>query len=208
MRARTILAIVVMALAAITLSGCIQPVGPLARFTATPAFDYPPLETVLDGSASSSPDGAIVSYEWDFGDGETGAGAVVTHTYTEKGVYEVTLLVTDSSGNTGARVEVVEALNRVPIASFKTSSYYIGATQPLRLDASDSSDLDGEIVTYLWDFGDGSTDEGMIVEHAFPYSVNGGGWTATVRLTVVDESGGTGSTSKPVTIVGCKSCSG
>ncbi|MBE0634820.1 PKD domain-containing protein [Candidatus Bipolaricaulota bacterium] len=208
MKIRTFATILVMALLAVSLSGSIETVGPLARFTATPSFDYPPLETVFDASASSSPDGAIVSYEWDFGDGQTGVGAVVSHTFTDKGVYEVTLVVTDSAGKTGARIEIVEALNRIPTAQFDTSSYYIGATQPLRLDASDSSDPDGEIVQYLWSFGDGSTDEGMVVEHAFPYSPSGGGWTATVTLTVIDENGGIGTTKRPVTIVGCSSCSG
>ncbi len=99
-------------------------------------------------------------------------------------------------------------MNRVPTARFHTSSYYIGATQPLRFDASDSSDPDGEIVQYLWSFGDGSTDQGEVVEHAFPYSPQGGGWIATVTLTVVDEDGGTGTTSQQVNIVGCESCSG
>ncbi|MBE0635336.1 PKD domain-containing protein, partial [Candidatus Bipolaricaulota bacterium] len=81
MRARPTILVLLMAIFAIGLSGCFQPAGPLARFTATPKFAYPPLETTLDASASSSPDGAIVSYDWDFGDGETGTGAVVTHTY-------------------------------------------------------------------------------------------------------------------------------
>lgn len=206
MRVRTIATVVSLLAIAVALSGCFQAAGPLAKFSATPAFDYPPLETVLDASASSSPDGAIVAYDWDFGDGETGTGVVVTHTYEDKGVYEITLVVTDSTGKTGARVQVVEALNRAPTARFTFSPYWVYAQVDATFDASESSDADGEIVQYLWSFGDGTTDEGMVVEHAFPYSPSGGGWQPTVTLTVVDEDGKTSSTSKTINVQGCSSC--
>lgn len=208
MKIRYALGFVVLVIASLALAGCIQPVGPLARFTATPKFDYPPFEPTFDASASSSPDGAIVSYVWDFGDGSTGEGAVVTHLYENKGVYEVTLVVTDSNGSTGARVEAVEALNRAPTARFTFSPYWVFALQEATFDASESTDQDGEIVQYLWSFGDGTSDEGMIVKHAFPYSTTGGGWQPTVTLTVVDESGKTSTTSKTINVQGCASCSG
>ena len=208
MKARTYLVILAIAAAVIGLSGCFQTTGPLAKFTATPLFAYPPLETTFDASASSSANEAIVNYEWNFGDGETGTGVIVTHTYEEKGIYEVTLMVTDSAGETGARSLAVEALNRYPTASFTLSpSTYIAAQQEARFDASGSSDPDGEIVQYLWSFGDGSTGEGMIVEHAFPFAPSGtGGWRPVITLTVVDENGGTSSTSRQIIVVGCPTC--
>ena len=208
MRARPTILVLLMAISAIGLSGCFQPAGPLARFTATPKFAYPPLETTLDASASSSPDGAIVSYDWDFGDGETGTGAVVTHTYEDKGLYEITLVVTDSNGKTGARIEAVEALNRAPTARFTFSPYWVYAQVDARFDASESSDSDGEIVQYLWSFGDGTTGEGRVVDHAFPYSTTGYGWQPTVTLTVVDEDGKASTTSKTINVQGCSSCTG
>lgn len=204
MNYRQFIAVLLMALTAIALSGCFQPAGPLARFTATPKFAYPPYEPTFDASASSSPDGAIVSYEWDFGDGETGTGVVVTHIYEEKGLYEVTLVVTDSNGKTGARIEVVEALNRTPTARFTHSPFYVAAHIPVRLDASESTDPDGEIVQYLWSFGDGTTDEGMIVEHEYVQP----GWKPTITLTVVDENGASSNTSKQINVVGCDTCGG
>lgn len=56
----------------------------------------------FDGSASFDPDaeGAIVAWEWDFGDGTTGSGEVVEHTYAEDGLYMVSLCVTDDRGAT------------------------------------------------------------------------------------------------------------
>ena len=53
----------------------------------------------FDGSASFDPDGEIVAYEWDFGDGEMGSGMTPAHTYVADGSYTVTLCVTDNDEN-------------------------------------------------------------------------------------------------------------
>ena len=188
--------------ATLLLAACDRVVGPLAEFTATPQYDYPPLEVTLDGSASSSPNGAIVSYDWDFGDGETDSGVSVNHTYAEKGVYEITLVVTDSTGATGVRTRSVEALNRLPTAIFTSNPYWAGPDQPFTFDASDSSDPDGEIVQYIWSFGDGASAEGMVVQHAYVRP----GWKPLVTLTVVDDDGASNSTTRQVNVVGCDSC--
>jgi PKD repeat protein len=52
----------------------------------------------FNGSTSSDPDGTIVSYSWNFGDGSTGAGANVTHVYNASGTFIVKLTVTDDKG--------------------------------------------------------------------------------------------------------------
>ncbi|OPY18843.1 MAG: PKD domain protein [Methanomethylovorans sp. PtaU1.Bin093] len=56
----------------------------------------PPI--TFDASGSSDPDGTIISYEWDFGDGDTETVISPTHTYTETGVYTVNLTITDNDG--------------------------------------------------------------------------------------------------------------
>ena len=55
-------------------------------------------EVLFDGSGSFDPDGAIVFYFWDFGDGSFGLGPQVTHIYATMGTYAVTLTVTDTNG--------------------------------------------------------------------------------------------------------------
>jgi len=50
----------------------------------------------FNASASLDPDGTIVSYVWDFGDGDSDNGAMVEHAYTTVGTYNVTLTVSDN----------------------------------------------------------------------------------------------------------------
>ncbi|MBF0253659.1 MAG: PKD domain-containing protein [Candidatus Omnitrophica bacterium] len=52
----------------------------------------------FDGSGSTDADGDKLTYRWDFGDGQTGEGAKVSHTYTKAGSYKVVLTVDDGSG--------------------------------------------------------------------------------------------------------------
>jgi PKD repeat protein len=197
----------VLAAAAAVLAGCMLQTTPRAEFTTTPAFDYPPLDVTFDASASSSPNGLIVDYAWDFGDGTTAGGAIVSHTYAEKGVYEITLEVRDSAGKTGERTRSVEALNRAPVARFMPNVYTVGVHQPVWFNASESYDSDGEIVQYIWSFGDGTSADGEVVEHEYQ-TAGGSGWRPEITLTVVDDNGAVDSVSRQIIVVGCDSCGG
>jgi hypothetical protein len=73
---------------------------PAARIVATPDSGPAPLQVAFDGSGSTTPEGTIVAHAWDFGDGSTGNGAQMQHTYSAPGVHVVTLGVTDSRGIT------------------------------------------------------------------------------------------------------------
>ncbi len=74
----------------------------------------------VDGRASSDPDGSIVRYLWEFGDGASASGATATHTYTEPGTYRVSLATQDDRGRwavtTGAPVEI--SASTVPAYAF------------------------------------------------------------------------------------------
>ncbi len=76
--------------------------APTASFTASTAAGPAPLEVTFDASASADPDGTIASYAWTFGDGTTGTGITVTHSYAEPGSYTPSLTVTDARGATGS----------------------------------------------------------------------------------------------------------
>ena len=73
---------------------------PSAQFGFWPEneFRYAPVVVWFDASASSDADGAITDYRWEFGDGSTGKGMIVNHTYVDSGEHAVTLRVIDSTG--------------------------------------------------------------------------------------------------------------
>ena len=69
---------------------------PRARFSQT--RDWGSMTTSFDASRSADPDGEIETYTWDFGDGSSGEGKAVSHTYTQPGDFTVTLTVEDEGG--------------------------------------------------------------------------------------------------------------
>ncbi len=71
---------------------------PQADFTHSPQDPLKHESIVFDASASVDPDGEIVAYYWDFGDGATAEGEVVSHAYEEDGQYLVILRVVDDGG--------------------------------------------------------------------------------------------------------------
>ena len=86
---------------------CQGNLAPIASFTATPRSGQAPLEVNFDASASSDPDGQILSYLWEFGDGFTGTGISINHTYSGEGSYSPQLIVTDELGASDTLSSVV-----------------------------------------------------------------------------------------------------
>ena len=79
---------------------------PVASFSANGGST--PLEFNFDATSSYDPDGIITSYAWDFGDGNTGTGASVMHTYATTGTYNVSLTITDDSMATDIATESID----------------------------------------------------------------------------------------------------
>jgi chitodextrinase len=138
----------------------------------------------FDGSGSSDPDGTIVSYDWDFGDGNSGAGVGPTHTYTVAGVYTVTLTVTDDDGASSSCTTTASIEANLPPICDAGGPYFGDEGMPLQFDGSGSSDPDGTIVAYDWDFGDGTTGTGVTPSHT--YTLSG---LYVVTLCVTDDDG-------------------
>lgn len=130
-------------------------------------------ETVtFDGSRSTDEDGRILFYLWDFGNGHGDEEPVVRHTYWEPGIYSVNLTVKDENEADGGQsvdsltLEVIPANNRAPVVEFP-SELATTLHVPVRFDASNANDRDGNIVSYEWDFGDGATATGAVAEHRY-----------------------------------------
>ena len=147
----------------------------------------------VDGAASTDPDGSIASYSWDFGDGTpAGSGATATHTYAADGTYTITLTVTDDLGAVATTTHQVVAANQAPTAAFTASTQQTSLT----VDAATSTDADGTIVSYSWDFGDGTPAEtGVSATHV--YAAAG---TYQVALAVTDDLGATATSTQAVTV--------
>ena len=145
----------------------------------------------FDGSASTD-DGTIVSYAWDFGDGNTGAGVGPTHTYASGGLFTVTLIVTDDSG-LATKGAGLANINAPPVAN-PGGPYACAVDQAATFVGSGSTD-DGTIVAYDWDFGDTGTGTGASPTHT--YLAEG---VYIVSLTVTDDLGVTHTAATTATV--------
>jgi PKD repeat protein len=166
--------------------------GPTARFSAPIATPGQPVS--FSGSTSTDPDGSITADEWNFGDGSTGAGSSPSHTYAALGTYTATLVVEDSSGQV-AVVSHPVVVDEAPTASFSVTTPSPTAGQGVSFIGSASSDPDGSIAGYSWNFGDGSAGAGATPSHIYAAPGN-----YTVTLTITDSGGVTNAVSHAVAV--------
>jgi len=172
---------------------------PISDFTFNPATGEYPLKVTFDGSASYDPDGSVVAYAWTFGDGGSGGGKIVSHTFQKNGTFTVKLTVTDDKGATGTYSRPIKILkpNVNPTADFAFSPTTGIFPLAVNFDASASHDPDGSVATYAWTFGNGATGNGKLTSYTYHKS-----GTFSIKLTVADERGGTGSKTKSITVLG------
>ncbi|MDQ2781983.1 MAG: PKD domain-containing protein [Actinomycetota bacterium] len=175
-----------------------------ATVTATATPNQPPTaaaagsctgrDCTFSSTGSGDSDGTIASYSWNFGDTTTGTGPNPTHTYAADNTYTVTLTVTDNQGATGVKaitINVAQPANVRPTAAATGSCTGRACT----FSSAGSSDSDGTIASYSWDFGDHTTATGPSPTHT--YAADG---TFAVTLTVTDNQGATGSATTSVTV--------
>ena len=136
----------------------------------------------FNGSGSSDPQGEALTYAWNFGDGSTGAGVSPTHTYTAPGSYTVSLIVTNTSNLTATATTTATITAQPPVAN--AGGPYTGTTKTaLTFSGSGSNDPQGEALSYVWNFGDGTTETGVNPTHTYTAPA-----TYTVSLTVTNSS--------------------
>lgn len=101
---------------------------PFANIIAYPTSGSIPLEVYFDGSNSYDLDGSIISYTWDFKDGNMGYGQTVYHTFNSIGNYNVKLTVTDNLGDTDSTTKTITVTENVtPPSDFNNLDYLEGA---------------------------------------------------------------------------------
>ena len=166
-------------------------------------FSYSPenptdLDTLNFFDNSIDSDGFIVNYTWNFGDGNVSYGRNTSHKYTDNGMYNVTLTIADNDGATNSTSKAIYVSNILPAAVFNYMPLNPTDMDMITFNASNSSDLDGNIVNYTWDFGDGSAGYGCIAFHRYLSDGN-----YTVKLTVRDNDDGINSTEKNIAILNC-----
>ena len=135
-------------------------------------------------ASGNNPKGA--KFLWDFGDSTGSSSKNVKHTYTEEGTYTVTLTVIDESSRIGVAKKEVDILyrNQAPVASLEAT--YGGVGQQVKVnsiaffDGGASSDPDGDVLEFEWDFGDGGKSTLLRPNHEYTST---GNYTVTLKVT-------------------------
>ncbi len=146
-----------------------------------------PFEVNFNATSSSDPDGDIVDYKWDFdGDGKfDAAGENTSYVYNEVGNYNASLTVIDSAGFEDKAVILIKALSRglEPQLTAEPVSGVVPLT--VEFDATGSTYSDGDIVSYEWNFGDGSAPRSDVGQVTYKYTKIGN-FTTTVKIRTND----------------------
>ena len=95
---------------------------PTANFTAARLEGSSGITVVLDAADSYDPGGAIISYQWLFGDGYTGSGIRVEHAYSHLMAYQITLLVTGGSGTSQMATKTIDLADLDGAEAYATAS--------------------------------------------------------------------------------------
>jgi PKD repeat protein len=151
----------------------------------------------FNSSASNDPDGTITSYIWNFGDGTTGTGTMIAHTYNNIGNYTVTLTVTDNDGKHNidtTSATITERPNTQPTADFSYSPFHPTIDDTIQFTDL-STDPDGTIVSYFWNFSDGTNSTEKNPTHTFGKS---GAYIITLQVT--DNDGASDIVSKNILV--------
>jgi len=154
-------------------------------------------DTLVTFNASAQDENGIASYTWTFIDItlQTLNGKNQTYNFTTPGTYEVALGVRDLAGNYATDIVIISVLDVTnPIAN-AGSDQTVNVGTTMSLDAGDSTD-NVDIISYEWNFGDGTTGNGKTTSHT--YTRLG---TYTVTLTVKDAAGNSATDSITITVL-------
>ena len=137
---------------------------PTADFNFTTVCQGTP--TQFNSTSTTNPSGQqIESYQWNFGDGQTGSGQNVSHTYAQAGTYQVTLTVSTGNGHCTDQITKTVSVYGQPTSNFTYTSVCKG--NPTQFTSTASAPNGQQITSYQWNFGDGQTGSGQTVSHTY-----------------------------------------
>jgi PKD repeat protein len=164
--------------------------------SAGPDGNIQTLETILlDGTASSDPEGEALSYIWRLSGAQIATGPTPTVGPFDSGVHSVTLTVTDGHGASASDETIITVSNRAPIASAGLDQT-VSHAQAVALDGSGSSDPENGALSHAWSIGGGQIATGSSPTVG-PFAVG----VHTVTLTVTDDHGATATDSMVITVI-------
>ena len=183
----------------IALNGCswlIPDEPPIAIISASPTAGKAPLDVQLSGALSED-DAGILTYSWEFPNQEVDRmdGIQAEKSYSRSGDYTVRLTVTDSAGQSAVVEAIIQVVNTPPIANCRFSNDAPIPGESILFDASSSFDPDGELVDFIWDFGEGTTQRGTRLSHSYDQL-----GLYEVTLIVVDNAGASSTISHTMTV--------
>ena len=185
----------------IALTGTTNRTSPSPSFTVNPQI--PEINKVATFDATPTMDEGVqcrdaCSYEWNFDDGVTAGGRIVTHAFTVARAYQVALTVTDASGIVvTARQTVVPLAPASPTVSIQVDPNPPLLNQEAIFTALATAAPNHSIVQYEWNFGDGQTliSSGRTVTKTYTSAA-----TVAVTVKVTDDAGQIGGASRTLTI--------
>ena len=154
-------------------------VPPVADFSYLP-LKPTDLESVSFIDLSRDTDGTIISWFWDFDDGNVSTDPNPKHNYSDDGTYTVTLTVTDNNSEMHSISKEIAILNVGPNASAHVNKTVFTLGEPVSFTGL-GHDKDGSIASWLWNFGDGNSSQSQNATHIYAKS-----GTYNVSLTVTD----------------------
>jgi subtilisin family serine protease len=154
------------------------------------------IPVIFDGSNSFDANNDSLTYRWTFGDGTNGSGVNPSHEYLAGGSYRITLIVNDGKVESAPNLTTaaIIGVNDAPVANAGIDKIVFEG-ETITFNGTGSYDIDNNITSYIWDFGDGTNASDAVTTH--DYSTPG---NYTTTLTVTDIFGANGSDTLLVTV--------